>query len=701
MDRLFDARQLLQSVMDAVPDMIWAKDLDQCYLLANQVMCERLLHANSPDEIVGRDDQYFTRRARERSPAAAPGQLLLERGLAGDQRVPDGKPCRFEVQGEVAGQWVTLDVQTAPLRDAAGSVVGLVGTARDVTAQKAAQDKLTLAAMVLEHSSEAMVVVDAGNHIVDVNPAFTTLTGYTRDEVLGQDPSLLRSGKQSSEFYRVLWQELVTRGHWQGELWNKRKNGEIYAEWLTINTIYHPDGSVHRRVALFSDVTEKKRAEELVWTQANFDALTGLPNRRMFHDRLAQELLKAIRSGLKLAVLFLDLDHFKLVNDTLGHDIGDLLLVEAGRRITACARASDTVARLGGDEYTVILSELDDPAHVEVIATNIIQSLSAPYELEGHQAHVTASVGITLYPDDGTDLEGLVQNADQAMYEAKRAGRSRFSFFTRAMQLRAQGHLELMNDLRLAMKNGQLKLFFQPVVALDSGRLHKVEALLRWFHPQRGMVGPAEFIPLAEECGLIHQLGDWVFGQALEQAKRWSQVMGAGFKIALNMSPLQLLQAHVHRIGWREQLASSGISGQNFVIEISENMLHDPSQAVAAQLQEFRDAGTGVAVDHFGAGCSTFFELKKRHVDYFKIERATIERLAPASDELALAQAVVVMAHQLNLKVIAEGVETLQQHQLLKEMGCDFAQGYFYAKPLAATEVEALLTAQQPLNPLG
>jgi diguanylate cyclase (GGDEF)-like protein/PAS domain S-box-containing protein len=690
---------MLRLISDNVPDMIWAKDLDKRYLFANKAMCEQLFNATNTDEPVGRNDLFFARREREGHPGDSLWHTFGECCQDTDeQTLLNGKTSQFEESGYVKGKYLCLDVHKAPLLDEHGQVIGVVGSARDITAQKSAQEKLLLASLVLENSSEAMVATDADNRIVDVNPAFTTVTGYTRDEVLGKNPSVLRSGRQGPDFYRDMWRDLQTQGHWRGELWNKRKSGEIYAELLTVNTIYDDDGSVKRRVALFSDVTEKKHAEELIWKQANFDALTGLPNRRMFHDRLAQELIKAHRSGLKVAVFFLDLDHFKEVNDTLGHETGDRLLEESARRIAGCVRASDTVARLGGDEFTVILPELDEPTRVEVIASNIIQSLSQVFDLDGHFAHVTASIGITLYPDDATNADVLMQNADQAMYEAKRAGRGRFSYFTRAMQTRALAHQYLMDELRAAMKNGQLKLFYQPIVSLSTGRLHKVEALLRWFHPQRGMVSPAEFIPLAEECGLIHEVGDWVFSQAVHQAQRWSSLMGKNFKIALNMSPLQLLQSNVHHIRWREQLASSGLSGQNFVIEISEGMLHHSSMAVVTQLQAFRDAGTEVSVDHFGADCTSFMALKRRQIEYFKIEKTTIQSLTSGADGLATAQAVVVMAHQLGLKVIAEGVETLKQHELLSAMGCDFAQGFLYSKPVAASEVESLFAQDSQLS---
>jgi len=422
---------MLRLVSDNVPDMIWAKDLNKRYLFANKAVCEQLLGATSPDEVIGRDDLFFGQRARISHPGNPLWHTLGDASLESDEEtLLQGITQRFEESGYLKGQFVVLDVHKAPLLDDQGHVMGVVGTARDVTAQKAAQDKLRLAALVLENSSEAMLATDDSNCIVDINPAFTTLTGYTRLDVLGQDPSMLNSGRQSADFYKGMWSDLNTKGHWQGELWNKRKNGEIYAEWLTINTIYLEDGSVHRRVALFSDVTQKKQAEELIWRQANFDALTGLPNRRMFLDRLGQELLKAQRSGHRLALLFLDLDHFKEVNDTLGHETGDLLLVEAAQRIAASVRVSNTVARLAGDEFTVILTELDDPTRVETIARNIIGALSRSYNFDRRPARVTVSIGITFYPEDGMTVDTLMACADQAMYEAKHAGRNRFSFYT-------------------------------------------------------------------------------------------------------------------------------------------------------------------------------------------------------------------------------------------------------------------------------
>ncbi len=420
---------MLRSLCDNVPDMIWAKDLDNRYIFANRTMCEQLLMAQTIDEPVGKDDLYFALRERA-SHADNPdwhtfGELCQDTDTVTLHR---GEASQFEESGNVRGQLLVLDVRKAPFVNDLGEVVGVVGTGRDVTAYKAVQDKLRLASLVLEHSSEALMITDEHNAIVEVNPAFTCLTGYTREDVLGRTPSVLRSDRHGPDFYRLMWEALKAEGKWQGEIWNRRKNAELFVEWLTINTLYGDDGLPYRRVALFTDVTENKKKEELLWQQANFDMLTLLPNRRMFQDRLDVELKHLRRSGKRLAVLFLDLDRFKEVNDTLGHQKGDTLLRQAAKRILACVRESDTVARLGGDEFTVILTDVEAADSVERVAQTIVASLSRPFDLDGDAALVSVSVGIAIGPDDASEPAILVQKADQAMYAAKQEGRNGYRF---------------------------------------------------------------------------------------------------------------------------------------------------------------------------------------------------------------------------------------------------------------------------------
>lgn len=569
------------------------------------------------------------------------------------------------------------------------SMASLIGIAIE---RKRIEEELQLASMVYSHTGEATMVTDERNRIIAVNPAFTHITGYSQDEVLGKNPKLLSSGKHDSDFYTIMWEEIKTSGMWQGEIWNRKKNGEIYPEWLTINTIHDREGKLHRHVALFSDITDKVRSDELIWRQANFDLLTGLPNRRMFYDRLEQEIKKSNRSGLPLALLFIDLDRFKEVNDTLGHQKGDSLLVEAASRIISCVRESDTVSRLGGDEFTVILSELADTDHVEKIAEHIITILAEPFTLESEMAYVSASIGITFYPSDARDVEQLVRNADQAMYVAKDTGRNRFSYFTRTLQEKAQSRVRLLNDLRGALGANQFELHFQPIVDLSTGLSRKAEALLRWHHPDRGMVSPMEFISLAEETGLIIDIGDWVFREAARWASRWTALCGGNFQISVNESPVQF-QNESNIDAWLDHLKALGISGQNIVIEITEGLLLNADSGVTDKLIHFRDAGIGVAIDDFGIGYSALSYLKKFDIDFLKIDQSFIRDLATDPSDMALTEAIIVMAHKLDLKVIAEGVETAEQKRLLQSAGCDFAQGYLFSKPLPAEEFEAFLKA--------
>ncbi|MDD5028834.1 MAG: EAL domain-containing protein [Rhodoferax sp.] len=679
---------LLRLVTDNVPDMIWAKDLDKRYLFANKAICEQLLLAQDTDEPVGKSALFFAQRQRASHPDNPHWHTFGELCQDSDAlTLTSGQAGQFDEFGNVSGQPLYLDVRKAPLTDEHGQVIGVVGTARDVTVERATQEKLRIAAAVLANSSEALVLSDADNHIIDVNPAYTRLTGYTLAEVAGKDPGILHSGKHDKAFYRDMWAQINATGSWQGEIWNRRKDGQIYAEWLTINTLYNDDASVHRRVGLFSDITDKKRSEELVWTQANFDTLTGLPNRRMFLDRLEQDLKKAHRGGFKLALMFVDLDHFKEINDTLGHAVGDQLLKQAAERIAACARESDTVARIGGDEFTVILAELLDTTGIDRVAQNILVSLARPFEIGPGPCFVSASIGITLYPSDSLLPQDLMKNADQAMYVSKDTGRNRFSYFTRAMQSAAMYRLHLQEDLRQALAEQQFVLHYQPIVALPSGQIHKAEALLRWTHPVRGTVGPAEFIPVAEDCGLIHALGDWVFAQACAQAKAWRTRLDPGFQVSVNLSPLQL-QTGAEQFHWRAHMQAQQLSGAAVVLEITEGLLLDKSAAVTAELLAYRDAGIQVAIDDFGTGYSAMAYLKQLDIDYLKIDRSFVRNLGLQTSDHALCEAIVVMAHKLGLRVIAEGVETAVQRDLLQAMGCDFAQGYLFAKALPPDEFE-------------
>lgn len=590
------------------------------------------------------------------------------------------------------GTVVWINMTIAPLCVEDSSKPFHLCMVENITARKKSETKFKLTEAVYQNTTQAITVTDADNVIIAVNPAFTDVTGYSPKEVVGKNPKILQSGRTPRVFYERMWENINTEGHWQGEIWNKRKDGTEYAEWLTIDSIYDENGNVSQRVALFSDITKKKLADEKTWNQANYDPLTKLPNRNLFGDRLAHEIKVSQRTNNPLALFFMDLDHFKEVNDSLGHDKGDMLLIEAAHRIQNCLRESDTVSRLGGDEFTVILTELDDTLRVERIAEDILHSLNQPFILDTEKVYVSASIGIALYPNDAGKISDLVNNADQAMYLAKANGRDQFSFFTKSMQVIAQYRHQLMNDLHKALREEQFQLYYQPIIDLKTGKISKAEALLRWNHPIRGNVSPADFIPLAEESGLIVDIGNWVFQQAVQQLKHWQVSIDPNFQISINKSPIQFRMHEDHR-DWLAYLKLHEVSEKNLIIEITEKLLHENSDHVNNQLLYFRDHNIQVALDNYGTDYSTLSHLNELDIDYLKIDKSFIQKLSTDSKELFLCEAIIVMAHKLGLKVVAEGIETKQQQQLLINAECDYGQGFFFSEAVSADKFERLLSS--------
>lgn len=558
-----------------------------------------------------------------------------------------------------------------------------------VVEQYRQSEELQLASLIFGNSSEAMTVTDANGHILAVNPAFTKVTGYRFSEVKGLKTSILSSDLHDKSFYQKMWQTLSDTGAWQGEIWNKKKTGELYPEWLTINTVYNKEGKPHRRVALFSDLSVQKESEKLIWQQANLDPLTSLPNRNMFLDLLSSAMCEADFSGLPVALLFIDLDRFKDVNDTLGHHQGDDLLKQVAERITNCVRQSDVVARLGGDEFTVILKQVSNAQSPERVASDIIHALSSTYTMDGNEVnYISASIGISLYPNDAQDVQSLLKNADQAMYTAKRQGRNRFQFFTPQMEEETRERILLTTDLKTAIYKQELVAYYQPIIDLQNNEVYKAELLLRWIHPVRGFVSPADFIPLAEETGIILEIGDWVFGQALQQVKTWRQNADPRFQISVNASPIQFQDAQGKLSQWTDLLTERDLSGNAITIEITENLLMQSGDQVTATLKGFRDAGIQISLDDFGTGYSSLSYLRQLDIDFLKIDQSFVRNLTKDSSELSLCEAIIVMAHKLGIKVIAEGIETKEQQILLTQAGCDYGQGYLFSKPLPAAQFD-------------
>jgi diguanylate cyclase (GGDEF)-like protein/PAS domain S-box-containing protein len=474
----------------------------------------------------------------------------------------------------------------------------------------------------------------------------------------------------------------------------KPDNSIVWTE-LTVHAIENQSNPANLRyLAILEDVTARKGFEEKIWHQANFDFLTGLPNRGMLHDNLLEAIKTSSRDDAEFALLFIDLDQFKDINDTLGHDKGDELLIDASSRIKRCALESSTVARLGGDEFVVIVSEPDDSSDVAAtIAQDIIRALANPFHLDKHTAYISASIGITLYPKDGTSSIDLMRNADQAMYAAKNHGRNGYYFFEPAMQQAAQQRMLLTNDLRDAIKNEEFVLYYQPIVELGGDEIFKAEALIRWQHPERGLISPMEFIPVAEETRMIIQIGDWVLQEATKQNKLWQTTLRKGFQVNVNASPIQFESSA--NFSWQSHLSALETSAPLIGIEITESLLMTSDKSALNTLLEFRDAGIQVSLDDFGTGYSSLSYLRKFDIDYLKIDRSFVHNLDHGSDELALCSAIIVMAHKLGIKVIAEGIETQLQKDLLMAIDCDFGQGFLFSKPIPAHEFEQLVLSSQ------
>jgi diguanylate cyclase (GGDEF)-like protein/PAS domain S-box-containing protein len=542
---------------------------------------------------------------------------------------------------------------------------------------------------IVHNAEEGIWEIDALANTSFVNPKMAAMLGYTIEEMLGKPLQgfMDDEGRAITERNVNRRQQGISERH---EFKFVRKDGQELWTTLATNPIFDSAGTYVGALALVTDITEKRQSAELVWHQANFDHLTGLPNRHMFIDRLSQERRKAERSGSFLALLFLDLDHFKEVNDRLGHATGDALLVEAARRIAACVRATDTLARLGGDEFTVILAGIENVNSVERIAQALIASLSLPFVLGEEQAQVSASIGIALYPSDADGVDDLLARADQAMYAAKHAGRNRYSYFTRDLQEAAHARMHIARDLREAIARGQFEIAYQPIVSLQTGVIEKAEALLRWRHPTRGLLQPVEFLPFAESSGMIVEIGDWVFRQVAQQVQRWQRSLAPSFQVSVNKSPVQFRRDPELVQGWLDCLAQLALGPGSIVIEITESVLLDGASQVLERLTQYRAMGLQVALDDFGTGYSSLSHLKKFDIDYLKIDQSFVARLEAEGDDLALCEAIVLMAHKLGLKVVAEGVETQMQRALLTDAGCDYAQGFAFSAAVPAEAFEAM-----------
>ncbi len=555
--------------------------------------------------------------------------------------------------------------------------------------QKAAAIKLEQAATVFEFSKEGIMVTDAANKIISVNRSFVEITGYSPEEVIGQDPRILSSGLQPPEFYENMWATIAESGSWQGEIWDRRKNGEIYPEALTIIRVRNTAGEIINHLAIFSDISERKLAQERIQQLAHYDVLTGLPNRVLFNDRLQQSIISAQRNRSKIAVLFLDIDRFKQINDTLGHSAGDNLLQNVGERLLDCVREQDTVSRLGGDEFVVVLNDAGSDG-AELVAQKILESILQPYPIDGHELRITASIGIAVYPDHAANSENLIKYADVAMYQAKENGRNCYRHFDPAMNESAYERLKLESELRAALERNEFCLYYQPQVSLEDEHIVGCEALVRWQHPELGMINPEKFIPLAEETGLIISINDWVLEQAIKQCSLWRH---AGFReltMSVNLSALQFRQ---HGLVQQVQrlLETYDLPPSMLDLELTEGILMQGVERTLSTLHELSAMGVILSIDDFGTGYSSLSYLKRFPIQQLKIDQSFVRDVTNDASDATMVRTIILMAKSLRLDVIAEGVETKEQADFLYQSGCERAQGYHFKRPVSAQAFEALL----------
>jgi diguanylate cyclase (GGDEF)-like protein/PAS domain S-box-containing protein len=578
--------------------------------------------------------------------------------------------------------------------DKNGQVVRIFGVSQDITERIEAEKKLQQAATVYEMTSEAIFITDAKIKIISINPAFTFITGFSEQETIGQTPALLKSGRHDEKFYLEMRHGLEDKGVWHGEMWNRKKNGQIFPVWQSITAISDENQNVVQYVSVFSDITKHKESEELIRFQANYDGLTELPNRNLFLDRLALAVLRAKRSRTKVGLMMLDLDRFKWVNDTLGHRAGDIVLQETARRLKSAVRESDTVARLGGDEFSILLPELVKNTDIEVIAKKIFAAFKTPIEVEGREVHISGSIGITIAPDDGEDVETLQKNADSAMYSAKEDGRNCYHYFTAALQLEAERRLHLIDLLRQAIDNQELAIYYQPVIDIYKDEVVSAEALLRWKHPTLGFIPPAEFIPLAEESGLIRPIGNWVAEKVAENMVRWQSLGLKPVQISVNKSTAEFTTVQ-ENADWCAIFARHDINPNRITVEITESVFMDDGHNYLQLLHQLHEQGMQISLDDFGTGYSSLSYLKRFPVDILKIDRSFIRDITDDPNDSLLVETIITLAEKLDIKVVAEGVETKEQLDFLKTQQCRYIQGYYFSKPLSLNQFEHFLSSDE------
>ena len=666
----------LQEFIDCLEDHIWIKGIDGLYAMTNRSVEQAWQKTNQ--EIIGNND--FDLFSEQRAEKFIQADISVVE--TGNQNIVE--ECR-QIDSNNNPTW--LETIKSPVRNRAGELIGVLGMTRNITRRKTIETQLTLASKIFNNSQEGMIITDRDANIIDINPAFTSITGYSAEEVIGHTPKILHSGHHDNNFYLELWSELQTNGQWKGEFINRKKDGSFYPQLATISAVMDDKDQLINYICVFEDISVRKAHEEKLQRMAFYDPLTNLPNRTHLLSLIEQHIETGRKKQQGFATLFLDIDHFKHINDSMGHFCGDQLLSKLATRLQDILHLNAHVARISGDEFVIILADNQSDITLIEMVENVLGIFNQPFKLASHDSlRVSASVGIAMYPTDGHDSETLLKNADTAMYLAKKNGRNGYAFYSPDLTHKSISHVRIQSALHQAIELNQLRLEYQPQYDLEQNTIVGVEALLRWQHPEFGLVSPADFIPIAEKTGLIQSIGDWVLKQACIQGLSWLE-SGVKFgRMAVNVSALQLQQSNfIDRL--RGILRETGFSAQHLDIEITESfLLIDPQQAITS-LNKLRELGIEISLDDFGTGYSSLSYLKGLPINKLKIDRSFVKDVPSNSDSNAIVNAIIAMGKTLSLKVVAEGIETQEQAQYLSDKGCIYGQGYLFSPPVVPNKL--------------
>lgn len=667
-------QSIFSAIIESSDDAILSKTLDGVITSWNPAATR--IFGYTAEEMVGSSVLRLFPADRLRE------EVLILARIANGERVDHFETVRLHKSGRP----ITVSATISPVRDEYDRIVGASKIIRDVTERHRAEERMRLMDSVFSHSSEAILVTDVHGTIIEVNEAFTQITGYTRQDVIGRDPSLFRSGRQGPDVYRAMLSSLHSTGHCQGEVWSRRKNGEAYAVMLTVSAVPNPQGGEPRYVAQFSDITSLREQQEKMERLASYDPLTELPNRLLFSDRLRQALLHALRQKYTVAIAYLDLDGFKAVNDQWGHEAGDELLVTLARRMQQVLRVTDTLARIGGDEFAVVMVDVGTPGQCENLLNRILAACAEPITIQGTFAKVSASIGLTLFPQDDGDAEQLMRHADQAMYQAKQLGKNRFQMFDPASDAAARARAQGLAEFSRAIRDKELVLYYQPKVNMRTGEVVGLEALIRWIHPTRGLLSPADFLPLIENHVLIEAVDEWVIETALQQLQTWND-QGLHLNVSINIAPQHLKAENFVDDLLAQLVVFPHVDPTQLELEIVESSSIDDPEKVMDVIARCQSHGLRFALDDFGTGYSSLTYLKQLKVNSLKIDQSFVRDMLMDSEDLTIVQGVIGLAKAFGKTVIAEGVESREHGCKLLQLGCELAQGYGISRPMPPEKV--------------